>query len=177
MPDICWSPASKRQRRPKEPQAFLVTHAMGLLREENVQYMTFGVEALPRLGEITSMSSLMASASRHFYGVTFDALKLQGRKTFHESFYPEKDQAVPLYLLFPPGLPHLSVYQAVLKAGHIKPLDVWRRRQTERSVKQKGRDEPKTSSSYKSYIRSLGIMFRFVTILPFTIILLLLIGS
>jgi Phosphatidylglycerol lysyltransferase, C-terminal len=122
---------------PKGVTGFLVTHAMGLLRDEGVTYMTFGLEALPELGEITLMPSLIEDTSRHLYRTTFNALGLLGRKTFHESFHPESDRQVPLYLLFPPGLPRVSVYQSVLAATHISPHEVWRRSQAARSARRK----------------------------------------
>jgi hypothetical protein len=122
---------------PKGVTGFLVTHAMGLLRDENVTYMTFGLEALPELGEITRMPSLITDASRRIYQITFDALGLRGRKIFHESFHPEKDQQVPSYLLFPPGLLHINVYQAVLDATHISAYEVWSRSQAARSSRRK----------------------------------------
>jgi len=127
---------------PKGITGFLVTHAMGLLRDEGVKYMTFGLEALPELGEITLMPSLIEDASRRIYRTTFDALGLRGRKVFHESFHPENDQKVPLYLLFPPGVPRVSVYQAVLRATHISPQEVWSRSQAARAARRK---EDKTS--------------------------------
>lgn len=122
---------------PKGVTGFLVTHAMGLLREEKVEYMTFGLEALPELGEITLMPSMISDTSRRFYRMIFDALGLRGRKIFHESFHPEPEKQVPLYLLFPPGMPHISVYQAVLAATHISPQEVWNRSQAARSNKRK----------------------------------------
>jgi lysylphosphatidylglycerol synthetase-like protein (DUF2156 family) len=128
-------PCIQSASAPKGVTGFLATHAMGLLREENIQYMTFGVESLPSLGEITSMSPLMAKMSRRVYSVVSDAFKMEGRQIFHLSFHPEKDLSEPLYLLFPPGFPHLSMYQAVLKASHISPRDVWKYWQTERSSK------------------------------------------
>lgn len=122
---------------PKGITGFLVTHAMGLLRDEGVMYMTFGLEALPELGEITLMPSWIEDTSRRIYRTTFDALGLRGRKVFHESFYPEKEQGVPLYLLFPPGVLNISVYQAVLEATHISPREVWSRSQAARSARRK----------------------------------------
>jgi hypothetical protein len=67
----------------------------------------------------------------------FDALGLHGRKIFHESFHPEPEKQVALYLLFPPGMPRVSVYQAVLAATHISPQEVWNRSQAARSNKRK----------------------------------------
>ena len=122
---------------PKGVTGFLVTNAMGLLRDEGVTNMTFGLEALPELGEITLMPSLIEDTSRHLYRTTFDALGLLGRKKFHESFHPESDRQVPLYLLFPPGLPRVRVYQAVLAATHISPHEVWRRSHAARSARRK----------------------------------------
>jgi hypothetical protein len=31
---------------------FLVTHAISLLKDENIKYLTFGLETLPKFGEI-----------------------------------------------------------------------------------------------------------------------------
>ncbi|KAL6245323.1 hypothetical protein RBB50_008098 [Rhinocladiella similis] len=122
---------------PKGITGFLVTHAMGLLRDEGVMYMTFGLEALPELGEITLMPSWIEDISRRIYQTAFDALGLRGRKVFHESFYPEKERGVPLYLLFPPGVLSVSIYQAVLEATHISPREVWSRSQAARSARRK----------------------------------------
>lgn len=122
---------------PKGITSFLVTHAMGLLRDEGVTYMTFGLEALPELGEITLMPSLIEDTSRRIYRTTFDTLGLRGRKVFHESFHPEKDQGVPLYLIFPPDVPSVSMYQAVLEVTHISPREVWSRSRAARSARRK----------------------------------------
>ncbi|KIW20567.1 hypothetical protein PV08_01142 [Exophiala spinifera] len=128
-------PCIQSASAPKGTTGFLVTHAMGLLRDENVHYMTFGVEAMRHLGEITSMSSFTAKMSRRVYSAVSDAFDLEGRQIFHQSFYPEKDRHDPLYLLFPPGILHFSMYQAVLKASHVSPRVVWRHWQTDRSSK------------------------------------------
>jgi len=122
---------------PKGLTGFLVTHAMGLLRDEGTTYMTFGLEALPELSDITLMPSLVKNISCRIYRTIFDALGLLGRKVFHDSFHPENDQRIPLYLLFPPGLPRVSVYRAVLDATHISPQEVWNRSQAARSVRRK----------------------------------------
>lgn len=122
---------------PKGITGFLVTHAMGLLREQGVTCMTFGLEALPEIGEITLMPSLIEDISRRIYRATFDALGLRGIKEFHATFHPEKGQEVPLYILFPPGVPRVSMYQAVLGATHISPQEVWNRSQAARSARRK----------------------------------------
>jgi hypothetical protein len=118
---------------PKGVTDFLVTHAMGLLRDENVTYLTFGLEALPELGEITRMPSLITVNSRQIYRITFDALGLGGRKIFHEKFHPDEEQRVPLYLLFPPGFRHLNVIKAVLNVTNISAHEVWSRSQVAHS--------------------------------------------
>jgi Phosphatidylglycerol lysyltransferase, C-terminal len=130
-------PCIQLPNAPKGVTGFLVTHAMGLLRDEGVNYMSFGLEALPEIGEITLMPSLIKDISRRIYRTTFDALGLCGRKAFHESFHPDKNQQVPLYLLFPPGPPRISVYQAVLDATHISPHEVWNRAQAARTARRK----------------------------------------
>ena len=133
---------------PKGITGFLVTHVMGMLRDEGVTYMTFGFEALPEIGDISHMPSFIDETSRRFYRSTFNSLGLMGRKTFHESFYPESKQNVPLCLLFPPGMPRMSVYQAVLEATHVSPIEVWRSSRALKAAKaaKQAQDKPKAGN-------------------------------
>jgi Phosphatidylglycerol lysyltransferase, C-terminal len=130
---------------PKGTTGFLATHALGLMRNEGVTYATFGFEALPEIGEMSRMPSMIEDTSRRFYRSTFNTLGLLGRKEFHESFHPDDTQQVPLYILFPPGLPRISVYQGVLNATNISPYEVWRRSRAAKAEKAK-QDKPTLAS-------------------------------
>jgi lysylphosphatidylglycerol synthetase-like protein (DUF2156 family) len=137
---------------PKGITGFLVTHALGLMRNEGVTYATFGFEALPEIGEVSRMPSVMEDTSRHFYRSTFETLGLLGRKEFHDSFHPDDSQRVPLYILFPPGLPRISVYQGVLNTTNISPYEVWRRSRAAKSAKVKQEKSTPPSQSPPSAI-------------------------
>ena len=119
---------------PKGITEFLTTHALGLLRDEGVDYMTFGLAPLPELGQMTGMPSVFVDATRAVYRTTFNALSLGGKKLFHEKFKPEDDRRVPLHILFPPGFPLIKGTRAVLDVTHISLREVWRSTQARPSA-------------------------------------------
>ncbi len=124
---------------PRGATDFLVTHALGLLRDEGVAGLTFGLEALPDLGRMTGLPDFSAGTLRRVYRKIYDVLGLSGRRAFHEKFRPEDEARppAPLYLLFPPGLlapNRLRVVAAVLDVAHISLYDVWRRARGGRGV-------------------------------------------
>ncbi|KAI9810797.1 MAG: hypothetical protein M1826_003457 [Phylliscum demangeonii] len=111
---------------PKGITEFLATMALGLLRDEGVDYMTFGLAPMPELGHMIGMPSALAHTVRAAYRTTFNALSLGGKKIFHEKFKPEDGQRVSLYMLFPPGFPLVNGTRAVLDVNHISLREVWR---------------------------------------------------
>ena len=125
-------PCIAAPQSPRGTSEFLVTHALAILREEGVDYMTFGLEALPQIGDTTGMPALFIKAMHRSYGKIFETLGLGGRKFFHDKFKPDDDgkRGSSLYLLFPPGLlapNRLKLIAAVLDVAHISLYDVGKR--------------------------------------------------
>ena len=125
-------PCIAAPQSPRGTSEFLVTHALAILREEGIDYMTFGLEALPGIGETTGLPSIFTKAMHRSYGKIFDTLGLGGRKFFHDKFKPDDEgkRASKLYLLFPPSLlapTRLKLVAAVLDVAHISLYDVGKR--------------------------------------------------
>ena len=125
-------PCIAAPQSPRGTSEFLVTHALAILREEKVDYMTFGLEALPDLGATTGLPTIFTKAMHRSYGKIFETLGLGGRKFFHDKFKPDDDgkRGSSLYLLFPPSLlapTRLKLVAAVLDVAHISLYDVGKR--------------------------------------------------
>lgn len=124
---------------PKGITEFLTTHAMGLLRDEEVDRMTFCPAPLPEVGEVTGMPSVITERIRSLYRTTFNALALGGKTVFYEKFKPEEARRVSLYMLFPPGFPVLRGTRAVLEVTHIHLREVWKLMQVKPSKSSVGK--------------------------------------
>ncbi|KAJ6172305.1 hypothetical protein N7470_001372 [Penicillium chermesinum] len=63
--------------------------------------------------------SPLAHMTREFYGLTFQRLPIQGKKTYHDKFRPDPEQDSDLYIVFPDGFPGPRHMLAMMHMANI----------------------------------------------------------
>lgn len=130
---------------------FLTTNATRILKEEGLEYLTFGLAPREEMGELSGMNKIIQESTRSLYKTTCKALALNGKQAFHEKFKPDDNLRGPLYLLYPSGCHHLGGVRAVLEVTHISISEVWTRsRAAAAKEKAKKREERKQKRSMDS---------------------------
>jgi lysylphosphatidylglycerol synthetase-like protein (DUF2156 family) len=105
---------------PKGITDLLVYSAMALLNKANISYLSIGYEPLDDLGEISGTPKAFAKMSRKVHRRIFDGVGVGGKKEYHDKFRPDKGQESRLFLVFPPGVPSLRQFVAIVHMANIR---------------------------------------------------------
>jgi len=105
---------------PKGITDLLVYSAMALLNKANISYLSLGYEPLGDLGEISGMPKAFARMSRIVHRRIFDGVSVGGKKEYNDKFRPDEEQESRLFLVFPPGVPSLRQFVAIVHVANIR---------------------------------------------------------
>jgi hypothetical protein len=95
------------------------------------------------LGEISGMPKALARMSRKVHKRIFDGVGVGGKKECHDKFRPDKGQESRLFLVFPPGVPSLRQFVAIMHVANIRLRSVVGKglKEKSRSVFSNGKEE------------------------------------
>lgn len=104
---------------PRGISDLLIFSSMALLNAAGCTYLSFGYEPLAQSGEISGMPSWTEKLARRTHKSIFGALKVSGKKGYHDKWCPDEEQKSGVHLIFPSGTPGLQDIIAVMHFANI----------------------------------------------------------
>lgn len=102
---------------------FLTVAAMGWLRRQGAEHMTFGLEPQRLIGSIEGLKKHWHGATRRVNAAAFDGFGFAGKKMLHDKFHPDPSRTEPLYVVLASShsMTQADGAVAICAATHIRP--------------------------------------------------------